>query len=285
MCENLREKTQYLLNKFHIKPNKRLGQNFLISNSIIKKIIEIAEITQDDTVFEIGTGLGVVTAALANKAKEVIACEVDKRLMNILYEELKVYSNVRYIQQDILKLNLRDIIGERKVKVVANLPYSITTPVITFLLEKKELFSVLVLMVQHEVAERILASPGTKEYGAFSIFVNYHALVEKKLYVPKTCFLPQPQVDSEILKIYPRSSPCVKVKDENLFFNIYRVAFNQRRKTLKNALSSISILCKPQIEYALQAAGITSFQRGETLSMQEFARLADVMYDLIQNKK
>ncbi|MFH1898787.1 MAG: 16S rRNA (adenine(1518)-N(6)/adenine(1519)-N(6))-dimethyltransferase RsmA [Candidatus Desantisbacteria bacterium] len=253
-------------------PDKRLGQNFLINESVVNNIIEAADLSEDDVVLEIGSGTGIVTRELAAKAGEVIACEFSRRLMTVLQDELKEFSNIRYIQADALTLDIKNLASGGKLKVVANLPYYITTPIITMLLEAKEHISLIILMMQHEVGERILSKPSTKEYGSFSVFVNYHSRVEKIRHVSHGCFFPQPQVDSVVLRLYSLDTPPVQVKDEVMFFQLSRAAFGQRRKTLRNALFPV---LGEQSEVTLERAGIIPSRRGETLSIEEFARLAN----------
>ncbi len=260
------------LRRFNLKPNKNLGQNFLINEPVVKSIIDAANLGEDDTVLEIGSGTGIVTRKLAARVRNVIACEFDRGLMIALQDELKEFSNIRYLQADILTVDLKNLIDTGKLKVVANLPYCITTPVITMLLETKGLISLIILMIQHEVAERILSDAGTKAYGSFSIFVNYHSRVEKIRHVSRGCFFPQPQVDSDVLRLYPLDVPPVMVRDESLFFQLSRAAFGQRRKTLRNALFPV---LGEESGIILQRAGINPSRRGETLSIEEFAVLAN----------
>lgn len=262
------------LRRFNLKPNKNLGQNFLINEPAVKSIIDAANLREDDVVLEIGSGTGIVTRELAARVQRVIACEFDRGLMTALQDELKGFSNIRYILADILTIDLKDLIDTGKLKVVANLPYCITTPIITMLLETKGVVSLILLMVQHEVAMRILSNPGTKEYGSFSIFVNYYSRVERIRHVSRGCFFPQPQVDSDILRLYPLDTPPVEVRDELLFFQLSRAAFGQRRKTLRNALFPV---LGEETGIILQRAGINPSRRGETLSIEEFAMLANSM--------
>ncbi|MBU0700911.1 16S rRNA (adenine(1518)-N(6)/adenine(1519)-N(6))-dimethyltransferase RsmA [bacterium] len=260
------------LKRFNLKPNKSLGQNFLINEPAVKSIIDAANLRGDDTVLEIGSGTGIVTRELAARVQHVIACEFDRGLMTALQDELKEFSNIRYIHADILSVDIKALIAAEKLKVVANLPYCITTPIITKLLEVKGIISLIILMVQQEVAARILSKPGTKEYGSFSIFVNYHSRVERVRHVSRGCFFPQPQVDSDILRLYPLGAPPVSVRDEVLFFQLSRAAFGQRRKTLRNALFTI---LGEKAGMILQGAGIDPSRRGETLSLEEFATLTN----------
>ncbi|MDI6781086.1 MAG: 16S rRNA (adenine(1518)-N(6)/adenine(1519)-N(6))-dimethyltransferase RsmA [bacterium] len=269
------------LRRFNLKPNKNLGQNFLINEPVVKSIIDAANLKEDDTVLEIGSGTGIVTRELAARVQNVIACEFDRGLMTALQEELKEFSNIQYLQADILTVDTKSLIDRGKLKVVANLPYCITTPVITMLLETKGLISLIILMIQHEVAKRILSEAGTKEYGSFSIFVNYHSRVERVRHVSRGCFFPQPQVDSDVLRLYPLDTPPVSVLDELLFFQLSRAAFGQRRKTLRNALSPV---LGEETGIVLQRAGINPSRRGETLSIEEFAVLAN-SFDLCNQKQ
>jgi len=267
------------LRRFNLMPDKRLGQNFLINEPVVKSIIEAADLRDDDVVLEIGSGTGIVTRELAARVQEVFACEFSRGLMTALQDELKEFSNIRYIQADALTIDIKQLASGGKLKVVANLPYYITTPIITMLLEAKEHISLIILMMQHEVGMRILSEPGHKEYGSFSIFVNYHSRVERVRRVSHGCFFPQPQVDSAILRLYPLNTPPVQVRDEVMFFQLSRAAFGQRRKTLRNALFPV---LGEQAEVTLQRAGIIPSRRGETLSLEEFARLSNsvIGYDL-----
>lgn len=268
--------TKRILTQNNIKPKKRLGQHFLIDEKIVNYIITAAELSHDDVVLEIGAGIGILTTQLVPLVSKVIAIEIDPVLINILRQELAGYANVSVIKNDILKVKLSEF-GQGKIKVIANLPYYIVTPVIFHLLQTKENFSILTLMVQHEVGNRILAKPGSKIYGALSVFVQYHTKVESICQVSRECFFPQPKVDSVVLKLNVLDAPAISVKDEQLFFQVVRAAFSKRRKMLINALLDIGI-GKDRLAEVLIEAKIDSKRRGETLSLEKFGRLSDLLY-------
>lgn len=258
---------------------KGLGQNFLTSGTVLQDIVEAAEI--EDGVLEIGPGFGVLTAALAEKADKVVALEVDQRLPEILSFTLAGYSNVKVLLQDVLKTDLKALLeeefGDRRVSVAANLPYYITTPILTRLIEQRLPLKNIVVMVQKEVAQRICAAPGTKDYGAISVLCQYYTVPEVVTVVPAGLFVPPPKVDSAVLKLAVRPEPAVQVADQKIFFRTVKGAFSQRRKTLLNCLVSAFSIPKPELAALLEENGITPTRRGETLSLDEFARLSDAL--------
>ncbi|MBU4128806.1 16S rRNA (adenine(1518)-N(6)/adenine(1519)-N(6))-dimethyltransferase RsmA [bacterium] len=292
--------TREFLREHGIRIKKRLGQNFLIDEGILNKIVEIADLSKDNIVIEIGPGIGTLTKKLAQKVKKVLAIEIDENLVKLLKETLKSYSNVEIIQADILKTNLKKLVTQLpgypvtrfkkqadwqtgrladKVKVVANLPYYITTPIIIHLLKAREILSNIVVMVQKEVGRRMVANPRTKDYGALSLLVQYYTKPQIAVKVPRSVFLPQPEVDSCVVNLEVLEKPAVEVKDEELFFKVVRAAFEQRRKALKNALSRTKDLglSKKKVLEILEKADIKSLRRGETLSLEEFARLSNLI--------
>lgn len=268
--------------KYGFNFSRNLGQNFLIDKNIIDKIIAGTEIGPQDTVLEIGPGMGVITAEAAAQAKKVIAVEVDKSLLPILAETLAGCDNVRIINEDILKLDIDKIIAEEtagggEAKVIGNLPYYITTPIIMKLLEETTVKSITIMM-QKEVADRIKAAPGSKIYGAISVAVQYYCQVEKIADVPKTVFIPQPQVDSVVLRLVRRGEPAVEVLDKGIFFACVKAGFGQRRKTLLNSLQTVRGTSKAMIEESLAAAGVEAGRRAETLSLEEFGKISNEVY-------
>lgn len=258
---------------------KGLGQNFLTSGAVLQEIVEAAEI--EDGVLEIGPGFGVLTAALAEKAQKVVALEVDERLPEILAFTLAGYDNVKVLLQDVMKTDLKALLKEEfgggKVSVAANLPYYITTPILTRLIEEKLPLNNIVIMVQKEVAQRICAAPGTKDYGAITVLCQYYTAPEVVTIVPAGLFVPPPKVDSAVLKLTVRTEPAVQVTDEKIFFRTVKGAFAQRRKTLLNCLASAFPISKMELSALLEENGIAPSRRGETLSLEEFARLADAL--------
>lgn len=258
--------------------SKSLGQNFLTDKNIVDKIIQGSAIGSEDTVIEIGPGMGVITFEAACRAKKVIAIELDSSLIPILGETLSGFDNVQIINQDVLKTDLNEIInGEEAehVKIIGNLPYYITTPIIMKLLEDKVMAESLTIMTQKEVAGRIGAGPGTKAYGALSIAVQYYCLVEKVTDVSRNSFIPAPKVDSTVLKLKFRQQPAAAVRNEKLFFQCVRAGFGQRRKTLSNSMQTLQGVSKDLIRDSLDAAGIDPARRAETLSIEEFAKFSD----------
>lgn len=271
---DLYSETQMLLNQYGLKANKRLGQNFLISEDVLNEIIEKSNITQDDVVVEIGPGLGTLTKVLSKSAKKVIAIELDDNMVNVLKNRF-LEKNIEIIHDDVLKVDLNKIINENgKIKVVANLPYYITTPIIMKLLESKYDIESITVMVQKEVGRRICAEPGGKEYGAITLAVNYYCEPNIIIDVPKNNFLPAPEVDSCVIKLDVRKTPPVELKDEKQFFDIIRDGFNQRRKTISNSLASGNI-SKEKIHEVLSKLNIDEKLRAEDLSIYDFANISN----------
>lgn len=275
--------TKEIVERYGFKFSKSLGQNFLIDENILYKIIDGAEISKEDGVIEIGPGIGTLTQVLAERAGKVVAVEIDKNLMPILEETLREADNVEVINQDVLKLDLHGLIRDKfegkPVKVIANLPYYVTTPIIMKFLEERIPVSSMVVMIQKEVADRMQAKPGTKDYGALSVAVQYYCEPRMITKVPKSVFIPQPKVESTVIQLKVLENPKVKVKDEGLLFDIVRAAFGKRRKTLLNALSSSNLgLDKEKIKEILSKSNIQEERRGETLTIEEFAHLADCIF-------
>lgn len=265
------------LQKHNIRLNKYLGQHFLTDKNILNKIVSSANVNKEDLILEIGAGIGTLTKVLAQNAGFVIAVEIDKALMPAAAEQLKGSGNIELICHDIMKVNIskemRKHPGFKHLKVVANLPYYITSPVISMLLEGKTKFDAMIFTIQKEVARRIVSPPGNKEYGSFTVFVNYYAKPRIMFNIPALSFTPRPKVDSSVIRLDVLDKPSVNVKDEKLFFRIVRAAFNQRRKMLKNALNGAHIKWPERTE-------IDGKRRGETLSIEEFARLSDLISSL-----
>ena len=276
-------KTQELVKKYNFKFSKSLGQNFLIDDSVLSDIVNGAEVNEEDFVIEIGPGVGTLTAQLLNAAKKVVAIELDNDLIPILEGELGAHPNFTLIHNDALKVDLDEVMGDEKsVKLVANLPYYVTTPIIVKLLKNKYNFKSLTIMIQKEVAERMAAEPNCKDYGSLSLLVQYYCKTKIIRKVPPTCFIPRPKVDSIVIRLDRLDEPAVEVKDENLMFEIIRNAFNMRRKTLWNCTKFLG-LSKEDTERAFENANIDCKRRGETLTLEEFAALSDAFTD-IRNK-
>ena len=273
-------KTQELVKKYNFKFSKSLGQNFLIDDSVLSDIVNGAEVNEEDFVIEIGPGVGTLTAQLLNAAKKVVAIELDNDLIPILEGELGAHPNFTLIHNDALKVDLDEVMGDEKsVKLVANLPYYVTTPIIVKLLKKKYNFKSLTIMIQKEVAERMAAEPNCKDYGSLSLLVQYYCKTKIIRKVPPTCFIPRPKVDSIVIRLDRLDEPAVEVKDENLMFEIIRNAFNMRRKTLWNCTKFLG-LSKEDTERAFENANIDCKRRGETLTLEEFAALSDAFTDI-----
>lgn len=272
-----------ILQKYQFRFQKKYGQNFLIDTNILEKIVEEARIEKDDCVIEIGPGIGTMTQYLAGQAAQVIAIEIDSMLIPILQETLADYKNVTIINEDILKVNIQQILEERNqgkpAKVVANLPYYITTPIIMELLENKVPLESITVMVQKEVAERMQQGPGSKEYGALSLAVQYYTKPEIVAQVGPNCFIPRPNVGSAVIHLRKHKSPPVDVEDEGFMFRLIRASFNQRRKTLVNGLSNAAELNlkKEEVTAALETMGLSPMIRGEALSLKEFAALSNLL--------
>lgn len=281
-------RTRAILEKYGFSFKKSLGQNFLIDTNILQRIIDFAELDKKASgAIEIGPGIGALTEQLAKNSKKVVAFEIDQRLLPILEDTLSPYEHVKVIHNDVLKADVKEVIDQEfndieDLMVVANLPYYVTTPIIMKLLEENLPIRGIVCMLQKEVADRIAAKPGTKEYGSLSIAIQYYTVPETVMIVPKTVFIPQPNVDSAVIRLTRRPKPLVEVKDEAFFFTVTRASFAQRRKTLQNNLMSQLPNGKEKKELILSAldrAGIDPKRRGETLSIEEFGRLSDELYE------
>ena len=277
------QKTIEVLQKYNFSFQKKFGQNFLIDPHVLDKIIAAAEITKDDFVLEIGPGIGTLTQYLAEAAREVVVVEIDSTLIPILEDTLSAYDNVSVINEDVLKVDLRKLAEERNggkpIKVVANLPYYITTPIIMSLFESHVPLKSLTVMVQKEVALRMQAGPGTKDYGALSLAVQYYASPYLAANVPPNCFMPRPNVGSAVIRLTRFEETPVQVKDEKLLFRIIRASFNQRRKTLQNGLVNSQELdfTKEQVAAAIATLGVSPSVRGEALTLEQFAALANAL--------
>ncbi len=283
--------TLEIIKKYGFGFQKRFGQNFLIDGNVVEKIVREAGITKDDFVLEIGPGIGTMTQILCENAREVAAVEIDKNLIPILAETLAPYDNVTVINEDILKVDVRKLAeeknGGRPIKVVANLPYYITTPIIMGLFESHVPLESITIMVQKEVAQRMQVGPGTKDYGALSLAVQFYADAQIVLKVPASCFMPRPNVDSAVIKLVRHEDAPVKVKDEQFMFRVIRAAFNQRRKTLANSLANSSELngsgyacTREDVTTALEAMGLPAGIRGEALTLAQFGELADRLIEM-----
>lgn len=277
------QKTIEIIKKYEFAFQKKFGQNFLIDSHVLDKIIAAADIKKDDCVVEIGPGIGTLTQYLAEAAREVISVEIDKMLIPILQETLAEYPNVTVINQDILKVDLEQLVqehnGGKPVKIVANLPYYITTPIIMSLFEKHVPVSSITVMVQKEVAERMQAGPGTKDYGALSLAVQYFSEPYIAANVPPNCFMPRPKIGSAVIRLTCHENPPVKVNQETMMFKIIRASFNQRRKTLVNGLNNSPEVpyAKEEILNALQQMGLSESIRGEALTLEQFAELTNLL--------
>ena len=275
--------TRAVLDKYDFALRKKYGQNFLVDARVLETIVREAGITEDDFVLEIGPGIGTMTQYLAAAAREVTTVEVDKMLIPILEDTLKSFDNVSVIHADILKVDIAEIAQKKNdgkpIKVVANLPYYITTPIIMQLLESRAPIESITVMVQTEVAERMQTGPGTKDYGALSLAVQYYTVPEIVAHVPPHCFLPKPKVSSSVVRLTCRTVPAVEVKDEKLLFALIRASFNQRRKTLINGLLNAQDLSftRLQLEEALMEMGKPAAVRGEALTLEEFAQLSNLL--------
>lgn len=273
-----------VLNRYGFSFQKKFGQNFLIDENVVEKIVRDAGVTKDDFVLEIGPGIGTMTQILCENAREVVAVEIDDKLIPILTEDtLSWYDNVTVIHEDILKLDIVKLANERNggkpIKVVANLPYYITTPIIMGLFESHVPLDSITIMVQKEVADRMQVGPGTKDYGALSLAVQYYAKPQILLNVPASCFMPRPNVDSAVIQLTRYEKPPVEVADEHLMFRLIRASFNQRRKTMTNSVGNSPELSvsKEQMAAALEKCGLSATVRGEALNLAQFAELANVL--------
>ena len=266
--------TQHILNRFKLRADKKLGQNFLIDENVVRQIVEAAELSEADIVLEVGPGIGTLTQGLAESKAQVVAVELDTRLLPVLATTLEGYDNVRVVHGDILKVNIMEEVGAPSFKVCANLPYYITTPIIFALLEKRLPMERLVAMVQKEVAERMAAQPGGKDYGALSVAIQYYTEPEIAFIVPPTSFIPAPAVDSAVIVCKRREKPPVEVCDEALFFRVVKAAFSLRRKMLSNSLKNMGIKAEHVAKW-LELADVDGKRRAETLSLEDFAKLTN----------
>ncbi len=279
---DLYKETKFLMNKYNIVAKKNLGQNFLIDENVILDAISAADISDNDIVIEIGPGLGTLTKYLLERAKKVICVELDNSMIDILNERFFLYKNFEVINDDILKIDLHELIrknkeeiGAKKVKIVANLPYYITTPIIMKLLEEKLDIDSITVMIQKEVADRLTAIPGKKNTGAITYSVYYYSEAEEVRTVPNTSFVPAPEVESEVIKLTIRKEPVIKVLNEEKLFKLIKIAFMQRRKTLINAISNSNLATKDKIKEILYELDIDERVRGENLSIEDFAKISD----------
>lgn len=283
MEQNITQRTIEIIKKYDFAFQKKFGQNFLIDQRVLDKIIAAADISPEDCVLEIGPGIGTLTRCLAEAAGQVIAVEIDKNLIPILGDVLSEYNNITVINEDILKVDIQALVDEknggRPIKVVANLPYYITTPIIMGLFESNVPIDNITVMVQKEVADRMQVGPGTKDYGALSLAVQYYAEPYIVANVPQNCFIPRPNVGSAVIRLTRHKEKPVTVKNEQHMFRLVRAAFNQRRKTLQNALHNMPELnlSKEQVVNALREMGLSETIRGEKLTLEDFARLSDLL--------
>ncbi|MBP9920875.1 16S rRNA (adenine(1518)-N(6)/adenine(1519)-N(6))-dimethyltransferase RsmA [Proteiniclasticum ruminis] len=273
--------TRELVEKYQFRFTKSLGQNFLVDQNIVRDIVKGAEVSKEDYVIEIGPGVGTLTKELLKEAASVTAIELDDKLLPILKEELKEYENFHLIHGDATKVQLDAVYPGKEIKLVANLPYYVTTPIITKILNDKVAFSSLTIMIQKEVAERMDAVPGTKDYGSLSVLVQYYCDTKIVRSVPPESFMPRPKVDSTVIRLTKLEKPRAHVEDEALFFKIVRMVFTMRRKTLSNNLKSLGYT-REFIEEVLEAAGIDLKARGETLSVEKFAELSNVIKERVK---
>lgn len=277
------QRTIETIKKYQFNFQKKFGQNFLINTGVLEDIIDAAEVTDEDMVLEIGPGIGTMTQYLCENARQVIAVEIDTNLIPILKDTLSAYDNVRIINDDILKVDINELAREynngRPIKVVANLPYYITTPIIMGLFESHVPIESITVMVQKEVADRMQAGPGTKDYGALSLAVQYYSKPQIVVNVPPSCFMPQPKVGSTVISLRRHQQPVVQVEDEKLMFKVIRASFNQRRKTLANGLNNYGgiNLTKEQIQQSIEELGVPVNIRGEALSLEQFACLSNII--------
>lgn len=280
--KNAYQETMFLLKKYHISANKSLGQNFLIHDEVIHQTVESATISKDDLIIEIGPGLGILTQELLERAKKVIAIELDNRMVAILQDRFSFYQNFELIAQDVLKVNLKEIVerekrenGIKEVKVVANLPYYITTPIIMKLLEENLAIESITVMVQKEVAQRLVAHPSEKLAGAITYSVQYYCTTKQIIDVPKESFLPAPEVESAVIQLTLRKEPPVQVQNKENFFKLIKVSFMQRRKTFLNGVSNSGLVSKQTLKEILTELNIPETIRGENLTLEQFAQIAN----------
>ena len=281
MQKDLINETKYLLKKYGLKANKKLGQNFIINQDVIDKIVLASEINKQDLIIEIGPGLGTLTKELLDKAKKIICIEIDKNMVEILENRFRLYNNIEIINEDILKLNLKELIKNEKskgniknVKIVANLPYYITTPIIMKLLEEELDLESITVMVQKEVADRLIVNPGERNTGAITYAVYYYSTASKIVEVPNTSFLPEPEVESEVIKLNIRKEPVIDITNKELLFKIIKCAFMQRRKTLLNALTNTNVFrSKQEGKNILNKLDLDENIRPENLKLEDFAKI------------
>ena len=284
------QNTVAVLQKYNFNFQKKFGQNFLINTSVLEDIISEADVTEDDMVLEIGPGIGTMTQYLCEAARQVIAVEIDTNLIPILQDTLSEYDNVKVINEDILKVDINALANEynngKPIKVVANLPYYITTPIIMGLFESHVPIDSITIMVQKEVADRMQEGPGSKEYGALSLAVQYYSTPEIVVNVPPSCFMPQPKVGSAVIKLTRHEKPPVDVDDEKLMFKLIRASFNQRRNTLENGLNNFGgfNLSKEMIQESIEELGVPVNVRGEALSLEQFAKLSNIIGSKMNKK-
>ena len=271
--------TKFIMDKYHITANKNLGQNFLVNDDAVTGIVDAANVSKDDLIIEIGPGLGTLTKELLDRAGKVICIELDKRMIEILNDRFSMYDNFKVLNDDVLKVNLKELIAEEKVKttqIVANLPYYITTPIIMKLLEERLDIETITVMIQKEVADRLVTEPGTGDTGAITYAIHYYTNPKRVLEVPNTAFIPEPKVDSTVINLEVLKEPKVAVKNEEKLFEIIKTAFMQKRKTLLNALANSNKYgSKEQIDKTLELLGIDNRVRPEKLTLEEFAKIAD----------
>ncbi len=292
MLENVYNETKYIMDKYHIVANKSLGQNFLIDDEVINKIVETASVSKEDLIIEIGPGLGTLTSRILEKAGKVIAIELDKKMVTILKDRFSLYNNFEIINEDILKVELNKLIEEntkldyiKNVKVVANLPYYITTPIIMKLVEDKLDIESITVMVQKEVAKRLTAEPGTQLSGAITYTVNYYCIPQEIIVVPNSSFIPAPDVESEVIKLTIRKEPPVNVENVENFFKLIKVSFMQRRKTLINGVANSNFMGKENFKNILGKLGIDEKIRGEDLTLDDFAKISNECIKIVEKQK
>lgn len=271
--------TKFIMDKYHITANKNLGQNFLVNDDAVTGIVDAANVSKDDLIIEIGPGLGTLTKELLDRAGKVICIELDKRMIEILNDRFSMYDNFKVLNDDVLKVNLKELIAEEKVKttkIVANLPYYITTPIIMKLLEERLDIETITVMIQKEVADRLVTKPGTGDTGAITYAIHYYTNPKRVLEVPNTAFIPEPKVNSTVINLEVLKEPKVAVKDEKKLFEVIKTAFMQKRKTLLNALANSNKYgSKEQICKTLELLSIDNRVRPEKLTLEEFAKIAD----------
>ena len=276
-----------ILKKYHVRPVKRLGQSFLVDNNITSRIVDASKISGDDTVVEIGAGLGSMTLMISERAKKVVAIEIDPKLVVVLNEELRDLANVEIIHKDVLRYDFSSSIrGGERIKVIGNIPYNVSSQILFRLIEFREHISSVTLMFQKEVADRIMASPGTKEYGILSVIVSMYMVPARIMTVPATCFHPKPKVDSTVLKMDTRERPLYPLENHDIFLKTVKAAFSKRRKTLANNLKDMNLVCSKGVDISalLDKAGLDGRRRGETLTVEEFGRLAEIIFRATQNQ-